>query len=832
MPDLRKLQNDAVAAISAGDLASAIGCYVALEKAAPGEGTWSLRLGECLRKLGREAEAVGALTRALTAYARRGMRNKAVAVCKLILEIDPRNPRMPSVLAWLTDPRRAEATPEPEPAPPPPSEPSAHDTSEFQVPASMRKVERAQMLKATAESAAVGDPALGQPGKDPALPARPLPRVVLPRTPFFSAMNERQLRMVNERAHLVEVAAGQILFAQGERADALFVVASGEIAVLVPQEVTCLGRGDTFGEEVAVLPRHPRMATVRASAASQVLALERDLVAALVAEAPALVEVLTESLRARLLRTLACTSPMLAALPEPDRAAWLARFHCREVDKDRPICEPGEPDGGLWVLLAGDAVATLDGRLTDVLQTGDVFGEIALLTHTEVSLTATAREKCFVLELPQGELEELRTRHPAVLEYLTALAESRLERLRQAAVQDGPGVRPSRTAMHALLIHADLETRRAYERALVEAGFLVGSASDPESVLGLIAQGRFDVVLCDLGRLSGGGVALLGTIRQRDLDVPIILTMPDHALDTTNVAASYGVVDSFVEPVALADLVGTASRAAHLHRLTRLRREAMSRLNPSGEWMGDLAGLEFHFGSTLPRLWMAFQPIVSAQARNVFAFEALLRSGAECLRSPAAVLRAAERLHRVHDVGRLIRDSVAATAAQLAAPPTLFVNLHGQDLADQHLLDPRSRLSSLAPQVILEVTERSPLDELGDLRSRLRALRSLGYRFAIDNLGAGYASVASLAQLEPDVAKLDLSLVRDIDRDQVKQDLVRAMLEVCRDMNVQVICGGVETASERDTLLHLGADFMQGYLFARPGPPFPSVDLSTLPHKK
>ena len=77
-----------------------------------------------------------------------------------------------------------------------------------------------------------------------------------------------------------------------------------------------------------------------------------------------------------------------------------------------------------------------------------------------------------------------------------------------------------------------------------------------------------------------------------------------------------------------------------------------------------------------------------------------------------------------------------------------------------------------------------------------------------------------------------MSLIRGIDRDSVKQDLVRSMLHVCGEMNIQVICEGVETAHERDALVQMGADLMQGYLFARPGPAFPSVDLSTLAHGK
>ena len=123
-------------------------------------------------------------------------------------------------------------------------------------------------------------------------------------------------------------------------------------------------------------------------------------------------------------------------------------------------------------------------------------------------------------------------------------------------------------------------------------------------------------------------------------------------------------------------------------------------------------------------------------------------------------------------------------------------------------------------------------DELIDLRNRIATLRALGYRFAIDNLGAGHASVAMLAQVEPDLAKLDISLIHGIDTDPEKQELVRGMLDLCRDMNVQVVCEGVETKRELDVLVGLGADFMQGYLFAKPGPPFPSISPTLLTRKK
>jgi EAL domain-containing protein (putative c-di-GMP-specific phosphodiesterase class I) len=116
----------------------------------------------------------------------------------------------------------------------------------------------------------------------------------------------------------------------------------------------------------------------------------------------------------------------------------------------------------------------------------------------------------------------------------------------------------------------------------------------------------------------------------------------------------------------------------------------------------------------------------------------------------------------------------------------------------------------MAKQVVLEVTERTKLDQVPDVRGRISRLRQLGYRIAIDDLGAGYSALSSFAQLEPEFVKLDISLVRDVDTVPVKHKLVRALVSLAKEMNVVVVAEGVETA-------------VQGFLFALPGKPFPEV---------
>ena len=99
----------------------------------------------------------------------------------------------------------------------------------------------------------------------------------------------------------------------------------------------------------------------------------------------------------------------------------------------------------------------------------------------------------------------------------------------------------------------------------------------------------------------------------------------------------------------------------------------------------------------------------------------------------------------------------------------------------------------------------------------------MGFRIAVDDLGAGYAGLTSFALLEPEIVKLDMTLVRDIHESATKQKLVKSMAALCKDMGMVVVAEGVETTAERDVLAGLGCDLMQGYLFAKPGKPFPEV---------
>ncbi len=373
-----------------------------------------------------------------------------------------------------------------------------------------------------------------------------------------------------------------------------------------------------------------------------------------------------------------------------------------------------------------------------------------------------------------------------------------------------------------LLVDDDEGIRRDYGRALTKLGFKIETAVDGKNGIEMLGGNIFDVIVCDLMMPRMDGLEFLRSVREQDLDIPVVLITGQPALDTAVKAVEYGAFRYLTKPVALDELERVVHRAASMHRMATLKREAMELLGTEGMRLGDRASLEARFDVALEELWVAFQPIVHWPQRQVFAYEALVRSNEEAQRFPADLLNSAERLGRLKDLGRRVRSEVARLAPSAPGDALLFVNLHPADLDDEQLFAVDAPLTPHAHTVVLEITERASLDGVRGLAAKVRRLRALGYRIAVDDLGAGYAGLATFAQLEPEFVKLDMSLVRGVHSSTSKQMVVRAMTRLCRDeLGIRVVSEGVERIEERDALTAQGCSLLQGYLFARPERGFP-----------
>jgi EAL domain-containing protein (putative c-di-GMP-specific phosphodiesterase class I) len=219
---------------------------------------------------------------------------------------------------------------------------------------------------------------------------------------------------------------------------------------------------------------------------------------------------------------------------------------------------------------------------------------------------------------------------------------------------------------------------------------------------------------------------------------------------------------------------------------------------------------------------MAYQPIVDAEAGTVWAFEALVR-GPEG-QGAATVLSAVDGENR-YSFDQACRVKAIETAAGLGMPATgalLSINflpnaVYEPKACIRATLDAAERTGFPTNRLMFEITEGEEVVDHAHLARIVAAYKAMGFKTAIDDFGAGFANLNLLARFQPDVIKLDMELIRDIDRDRVRRSIVRNIVNVCTDIGAEVVAEGIETAAEYEVLRGFGLRLFQGYLFARPG---------------
>ena len=301
----------------------------------------------------------------------------------------------------------------------------------------------------------------------------------------------------------------------------------------------------------------------------------------------------------------------------------------------------------------------------------------------------------------------------------------------------------------------------------------------------------------------------------------VVLTQ-DGSVESASRAVRCRVVDYLPKPATAHGLLAAVEAAIQGGRVARLRAKLFAARFGAQEWSEGALVCEKTFVEALDRVRVVFQPIVRAGDGSVYGYEALLRCEQSVLSSPEQFLAAAELHGRVEEVGRAVRQFVAsACALHRDRMECLFVNVHPSELSLGVLDSATEPLLPLARRVVLEVTERAALTAGATLDANLRRLRDRGFRIAVDDLGEGYSGLSSLITTRPEFAKIDMSLIRDIHLTPLKQDIVVALVDIARRGGITLVAEGVETVAERDVVVELGVDLIQGYLIAKPGPAFP-----------
>jgi cAMP-dependent protein kinase regulator len=516
--DISTLRDEAMLAVEKGKLGKAVELYEELEELEPESAAWSKRLGETHRRAGDNAAAVEAFERAAEKFVQSGFLIQAIAVCRMILQIDPDNVTTVERLAALAPaprvtkdvPREPAPESEPvlvladepllvldEPAPPPaaplpaptavprviprppvavaeppaaapvrssdrPAPPraapprrrppavsispgSSLDSIELaSVMASARSVPNADGSSSgitilTLDEPSVTDLSLAELELiDEAAPAQPkapaigaIARLALIRTPLFAELHPRVLEQLIPRMALVDLAIGETLFVEGDPGTSLYVISEGEVTVESGgNELARLGPGAFFGE-IALVTDLPRSATVRALSPVQLLGLDRDLVRDAAAEQREVINVLLRFVRERLIGRMLRTSELFKPFADHDRAELSSRFEIVEAVPGARLIVEGERADGLYVMVAGRVDVTRGGDSTPITQlaSGDVFGEMSLLSGGGSTANVITVSRVLALRMPARTFTEVIMTHPQVLAYLGDLADRRAPRL-------------------------------------------------------------------------------------------------------------------------------------------------------------------------------------------------------------------------------------------------------------------------------------------------------------------------------------------------------------------------------------------------------------------
>ena len=222
------------------------------------------------------------------------------------------------------------------------------------------------------------------------------------------------------------------------------------------------------------------------------------------------------------------------------------------------------------------------------------------------------------------------------------------------------------------------------------------------------------------------------------------------------------------------------------------------------------------------QLTSLFQPIVSSEQKNIYAYEALIRGPSDSpLHNPINLFSVAERYEKTVALEHACRSTSIRQFSEQSLSQKLFLNVSPSVLLDPEFkkgktLDFLAEANIPAASIVIEITEHQPTDNYQLMRDAVAHYRSMGFEIALDDLGAGYSGLRLWTELLPDYVKIDRHFIQDIDKDPVKLNFVRSIQSMAIATNCHVIAEGIETEEEYHAVVALGVSFFQGYYFARP----------------
>jgi EAL domain-containing protein (putative c-di-GMP-specific phosphodiesterase class I)/CheY-like chemotaxis protein len=356
-----------------------------------------------------------------------------------------------------------------------------------------------------------------------------------------------------------------------------------------------------------------------------------------------------------------------------------------------------------------------------------------------------------------------------------------------------------------------------------EGVVLVGSAGDADEAIELAVSRRPDVALVDVKMPAGGGPRAAREIIRVSPRTRVIALSAFEDRPTVLEMLRAGAVGYLVKGTAAGEIIDSIGKVARggtslsseviggvVHELSsQLRREEI-----------EAQEIETRRG-TIQRfldgkgLSMAFQPIVDLRNRATVGMEALARFRSLPMRPPDQWFAEAVRVELGIQLELTTIRQALSALPQL--PPDTYLSVNASHHASMSPELP-AVLEPFGPRIVVEITEHEAVGDYAALVRSLDTLRGLGCRVAIDDAGAGFASLRHTLQLAPDIVKVDISLTRDIDSDRGRRALASALISFADEMGMTIVAEGIESQAELDTLRELGVIYGQGYFLAEPAP--------------
>ena len=353
---------------------------------------------------------------------------------------------------------------------------------------------------------------------------------------------------------------------------------------------------------------------------------------------------------------------------------------------------------------------------------------------------------------------------------------------------------------------------------------LVAVAEDTDQAIELARLHRPDVAIVDIRMPGGGGLRVAKELRTTVPGTRVLAhsALADHATVVQMLElGAVGYLLKGTSPTEIRSAVRRASSgretlspevlsllvrdlASHLHGQDLVAAETEERAARIGH---AISGEGWH---------LVYQPIVELSSRAVAGFEALARFTTPPQRPPNVWFKEAAEVGLGVELELVAIDTALRTLRRIPAEAYLSLNASHRTAMSPELV--RTLEGHDAKRIVVEITEHEPIDDYEDLGAALEILRGLGVRFAIDDAGAGFASLRHILNIRPDVIKLDVGLTRGIDQDLGRRALASALISFADQMDVSIVAEGIETLEELDTLRGLGARYGQGYYLGRPAP--------------